>query len=64
MTLDQKIDFALDSILRASGSGLRHYTMPSTLDRMRAAMRRIMDASYLAGGNDAMLAELKRITEP
>lgn len=35
----KQIDTHLDAILRASGSGLRHYTMLSTLGAMRAAMR-------------------------
>ena len=32
------IDQHLDAVLRASGSGLRHYSMQKTLDEMRAAM--------------------------
>jgi hypothetical protein len=32
------IDEALDVVLRASGSALRHYTMPKTVERMRIAM--------------------------
>ena len=54
ITPEQRIDEALDSVLRASGSALRHYTMQSTLDDMRKAMRRIMSDSYIAGSNDAM----------
>ena len=49
---DKLIDEALDAVLRASGSALKHYTMPSTLDRMREAMRKIMSDSYIAGSND------------
>lgn len=56
ITPDQRIDEALDSVLRASGSALRHYTMQSTLDDMRKAMRKIMSDSYIAGSNDAMKA--------
>lgn len=52
MTPEQKIDEALDSVLRASGSALRHYTMPKTLTEMRAAMRKVMSESYIAGSND------------
>ena len=52
MTPDERIDAALDSVLKASGSALKHYTMPSTLDRMREAMRKVMVASYIAGSND------------
>lgn len=53
MTPEQRIDEALDSVLRASGSALRHYTMQSTLDDMRKAMRQVMFESYVAGSNDA-----------
>ena len=53
MTPDQRIDEALDSVLRASGSALRNYTMHSALDDMRKAMRQVMFESYVAGSNDA-----------
>lgn len=53
ITPEQRIDEALDSVLRASGSALRHYTMQSTLDDMRKAMRKIMSDSYIDGSNDA-----------
>lgn len=33
------IDIALDSILRASGSALRNYTMHKTINAMRDAMK-------------------------
>lgn len=52
MTPDERIDAALDSVLKASGSGLKNYTMPLTLDRMREAMRKVMSDSYIAGSND------------
>ncbi|WP_285275276.1 hypothetical protein [Halopseudomonas bauzanensis] len=52
MTSEQRIDAALDSVLRASGSALRHYTMPSTLEAMREAMRKVMSDSYIRGSND------------
>lgn len=42
MTPEQRIDVALDSVLKASGSALRHYTMPKTLADMREAMRKAM----------------------
>jgi hypothetical protein len=42
MTPEQRIDAALDSVLKASGSALRHYTMPKTLADMREAMRKAM----------------------
>ena len=46
------IDHHLDAVLRASGSGLRHYTMQSTLKAMRTAMSEAMGA----GGRDAECA--------
>ena len=49
MTPEQRIDVALDSILRASGSALKHYTTASTLDAMRKAMRKAMSESYIDG---------------
>lgn len=36
---DDAIDVHLDAVLRASGSALRHYTMASTREGMRQAMR-------------------------
>lgn len=36
------VDRHLDAVLRASGSGLRHYSMALTLEAMRAAMRAAM----------------------
>lgn len=53
ITPEQRIDAALDSVLRASGSALRNYTMHSVLDDMRKAMRQVMFESYVAGSNDA-----------
>ena len=52
MTPAQRIDAALDSVLRASGSALKHYTMPGTLEAMREAMRRVMSDSDIQGSND------------
>jgi len=52
MTAQDNIDAALDSVLRASGSALRNYTMPATLEKMREAMRKVMSDSYIAGSND------------
>lgn len=44
MQADEKdIDAALDAVLKASGSGLRHFTMPGTLSAMREAMRGVID---------------------
>lgn len=52
MTTEERIDAALDSVLKASGSALKNYTMPLTLDRMREAMRKVMSDSYISGSND------------
>ena len=49
MTDAERIDANLDRILRASGSALRHYTMPSTLAAMRREMRAIMVEEFVAG---------------
>ena len=38
----ERIDEALDAVLRASGSRLSHYTMPSVIAAMREAMRQAM----------------------
>jgi len=59
MTSEERIDAALDSVLKASGSALRHHTMPMTLDRMRKAMREVMSDSYIAGSNDNFKAMQK-----
>ena len=53
MTPQERIDAALDSVLKASGSALKYHTMQLTLDRMREAMRKIMSDSYIAGSNAA-----------
>ena len=58
-TPDQRIDEALELILRASGSSLKNYTMPSTLEKMRDAMRKVMAKSYIDGSN-AMYEVLKK----
>lgn len=50
---EQRIDEALDVVLRASGSALKHYTIPSSLEKMREAMRKIMSQSYIDGSNAA-----------
>jgi hypothetical protein len=54
VSAQDNIDAALDSVLRASGSALRNYTMPSSLEKMREAMRKVMSDSYIAGSNDLM----------
>lgn len=53
MTPAQRIDAALDSVLRASGTSLNHYRTRIQLDDMRKAMRKVMCDSYIAGSNDA-----------
>lgn len=53
MTPEQRIDAALDHVLKASGSALRHYTLPGTLKAMRNAMLEILSDAYIAGMNDA-----------
>lgn len=50
-TPEQRIDEALESVLRASGSSLKNYTMPSNLEKMREAMRKVMLDSYIDGSN-------------
>lgn len=52
MTPEQRTDANLDSVLRASGSALKHYTLPGTLEAMREAMRKVMSESYIQGSND------------
>lgn len=59
MTPEQRIDEALESVLRASGSSLKNYTMPSNLEKMREAMRKVMSDSYIEGSN-AMYEVLKK----
>ena len=49
MTPAERIDANLDRILKASGSALRNYTLPSTLEAMRREMRAIMVAEFIAG---------------
>jgi hypothetical protein len=51
MTPEQRIDAALDKVLKASGSALKHYTAPATLKKMRNAMHDVMSESYIAGSN-------------
>lgn len=57
---EQRIDDALETILNASGSSLKNYTMPSTLEKMRWAMRKIMSDSYIEGSNDNYKAFIKK----
>ena len=39
---EAEIDAAIDSILKASGSALKNYSMQSTINNMREAMKKIM----------------------
>jgi hypothetical protein len=59
----EKIDAALESVLRVTGTPIRAYTMPMQLKEMREAMRKIMADSYLAGSNDARKAASDEIKE-
>ena len=52
MTPEHRIDAALAYVLHASGSALKHYTLPGTLEAMREAMRKVMSDSYIQGSND------------
>jgi crossover junction endodeoxyribonuclease RusA len=54
------IDSALDDVLKAAGSGLKNYTMPQTIQRMRGAMGDALKATYSAGRDDCH----KALTEP
>jgi len=49
----------MDSVLKASGSALRHYTDPARL----SAMRKALSAAYIAGSNDNFAAMKGRIKE-
>jgi hypothetical protein len=51
-TAEQRVDAALESVLSAAGTSLKHYTMPSALDQMRKAMKKVMVDNYIQGSND------------
>ena len=53
----QKLDQHLDAVLRAAGSALRHYSLPKSLDDMRAAMKAAIDDATL--DLQARVAELE-----
>lgn len=60
MTSTEKIDAALDSVLKASGSALKYYTLSNNIKEMRCLMQKIMSDEYIAGSNaahDAMKGE-------
>ena len=54
MMPEQRIDAAIDLVLKASGSALKYYTMAKTLADMRDAMRKIMSDAYIQGSNDTL----------
>ena len=58
MTPEQRIDAALDSVLRASGASIHDCTTLSKL-RMREVMRKVMQDSYIKGSNDSYEAMKK-----
>lgn len=62
MTPTEKIDAALDSVLRASGSSIKMFRNEIILEGMREAMRKIMMDSYIEGSNDAhdQMAQIMR----
>ena len=57
MTSEQRIDAALDSVLKAAGSSLKIFTVhldPARVPLMREAMRKVMSESYIKGSNKAI----------
>jgi hypothetical protein len=70
--LPDQIDEHLEAVLRAAGTSLRHYSMPSTRDAMRSAMAKardeaaaVMREEYLNASADAMkfAARVKMLEE-
>lgn len=58
----QRIDAALDLVLRAAGSSIAK--CPGNLYEMRNAMRKIMGDEYIRGSNDrykAMMENIKNV---
>lgn len=55
MTPTEKIDAALDAVLRA-GNLRVEYSSSQELDRMRLAVKKIMSDEYIAGSIDAQEA--------
>ena len=53
MTPIEKIDAALDSVLKESGSSIEYYILSNRLSAMREAMRKIMVDEYALGVSDA-----------
>ena len=60
-TADERIDAALDSVLKASGLALKHNTKEKTLADMREAMRKVMADSYIKGSNDNFEVMMKNV---
>jgi len=52
MTPDERIDAALEAVLKAAGAAPLRYYMAEIHADMRAEMRKIMSDSYIAGAND------------
>lgn len=58
----QRVDEALDLVLRAAGSSITKH--PGNLYEMRNAMRKIMGDAYIQGSNDchkAMMENIKNV---
>ena len=53
MTPIEKIDAALDSVLKESGSSIEYYILSNRLSAMREAMKKIMVDEYALGVSDA-----------
>lgn len=51
LTPEERIDAALERILRAAGSARLVQYMPVTRNAMRQAMRDVMSGEYIAGSN-------------
>lgn len=57
MTPEERIDYALDRILRSAGSSLEECVNNPRLPAMREATRRVMRESYTEGSNDSLRAK-------
>lgn len=57
MTPEERIDYALDRILRSAGSSLEECANNPRLPAMREATRRVMSESYIEGSNDSFRAK-------
>lgn len=54
----ERIDAALDLVLKASGT-FRHYRTRAVIESMRRVMRKIMSDAYIQGSNDCAKAMAK-----